>query len=548
MKSIKSSSKSGSNFVVQGSILAIAGILVRVIGLLYRIPLIRIIGDEGMGYYSTAYNVYAIMLLLSSYSLPLAVSKMVSARLGKDEYINANRILKAALLYATLVGFIGTMAVIYYSGWLSNSLFHLPLSQYAMLTLAPTIWIMAYLGVFRGYFQGRSTMVPTAISQILEQIVNAFVSVSAAWFLCQYAIINGRDSSTIRAFGASGGTIGTGAGAVTALVVLIFLFILETKSRKLNIQNDSSGRVEGYFTISRILFFTVIPVILSTAVYNINSIIDNAIFGHVMDGFGEIPETIANNYGVYSGKYLLLINVPVAIANSLSSSLIPTLANSVAKRQRKEVRRKISIAIRFAMLVGIPSAVGLAVLAEPIMHMLFGKNDLAVALLQVGSVAVVFYSLSTVSNAILQGTNHMSIPVRNAVYSLIIHTVSLYIMLYVFKMGLYGLVFANIVFAFCMCIFNAAAIKYKLHYKQEILKTYLGPALCSLIMGVCTYFVYALVSVRTRRLYSTVISILVAIFVYTISILLTKSVGEEDLRAMPMGRSLVKILKKIHLL
>lgn len=168
------------NFVIQGTILAVAGIIVRLIGILYRVPMTNIIGDEGMGYYSTAFNVYNIMLILSSYSLPLAVSKMVAARLAKGQYRNMNRVLRAALVYATVVGGLACFITWNFSGFFATTLFNTPFCVYALRTLAPTIWIMAYLGVLRGYFQGHGTMIPTAISQILEQVVNAIISVVAA--------------------------------------------------------------------------------------------------------------------------------------------------------------------------------------------------------------------------------------------------------------------------------------------------------------------------------------------------------------------------------
>ena len=188
MDSRKDVVKKESNFVIQGTILAAASIIVRIIGIAYRIPMINIIGDEGMGYYGTAFNVYNIALLLSSYSLPLAVSKMVSARLAKREYRNASRILHAALGYATLVGGVAFLIVWFGADYFAREIFYMPYAVFALRTLAPTIWVMAYLGVFRGYFQGRGTMVPTAASQIFEQILNAIVSVAAGSYLFNEAL------------------------------------------------------------------------------------------------------------------------------------------------------------------------------------------------------------------------------------------------------------------------------------------------------------------------------------------------------------------------
>ena len=207
--------KSGGNFVIQGSILAAAGIVVRLIGLIYRIPLIAIIGDEGNGYYTSAFSIYSILLIVSSYSLPTAVSKLVSARIARGQYCNSRRILKASMIYAAGVGGIAAGAL-----WMGADFFagamKMPYSSFALRTLAPTVWVMAFLGVLRGYFQGTGTMVPTAISQILEQIVNAAVSIGAAWILFREGhkadLVFGNDSLAY-SYGAGGGTIGTGAGA-----------------------------------------------------------------------------------------------------------------------------------------------------------------------------------------------------------------------------------------------------------------------------------------------------------------------------------------------
>ena len=173
-----SAKRKGSGFMVQGAIYAASGIISSFIGLLYRLPLTRIIGDEGNGYYSAAFNIYTIILLLSSYSLPLAVSKMVSARIAKGGYRNARRILTASLVYATVVGGIGCTVIWTCADWFANHFLHIPMASLPMRALAPTVWIVSYLGVLRGYWQGHSTMVPTALSQVVEQIVNAVVSVS----------------------------------------------------------------------------------------------------------------------------------------------------------------------------------------------------------------------------------------------------------------------------------------------------------------------------------------------------------------------------------
>lgn len=202
-----------SNFLVQGSILAVASIISRVIGLLYRIPLKAIIGDIGNDYYGTAMEIYSILLLISSYSLPLAVSKLVSTRMAKGQRRNAYRILKGALIFALVSGTAAGLVVYFGAGVITAYVVKTPMSIFALRVLAPTLLIVALLGVMRGFFQGMGTMMPSAISQLIEQIVNAGISVWTAYMLYQYGTkigaVLGNPSTYAEAYGAAGGTIGT---------------------------------------------------------------------------------------------------------------------------------------------------------------------------------------------------------------------------------------------------------------------------------------------------------------------------------------------------
>ena len=549
----KTKGKRESNFVVQGSILAVAGIIVRLIGILYRVPMTNIIGDEGMGYYSTAFNVYNIMLILSSYSLPLAVSKMVSARMAKGQYRNAVRVLKAALVYATVVGGIACFITWNFADFFATTAFNTPFCVYALKTLAPTIWIMAYLGVLRGFFQGHGTMIPTAISQIFEQVINAVISVVAAGVLFKIGLDSNRVYNTTgypQAFGAAGGTIGTGAGALAALLFMLLLFSIYWPVVKRRKRRDRSRRTDSYGDISVTFLFTVVPVIISSAVYNINAVVDNSIMAYGMEALGRGKEFLSL-WGIYNNKYMLLVHVPLAMANSLSSSLIPSLSGAVARKEKGAVIAKTSLAIRFAMLIAIPSAVGLTVLSAPINNLLFksGDNTEAIRMLITGSAAVIFLSMSTVTNAILQGINHMNVPVRNAFISLILHIGVLYLMLMVFKMGIYSMVFANIAFAVFMCILNAIAIRRYLSYRQEIVKTFLLPAVASAFMGAAAFGVYKGVTLIIKsNLLGTIFAVLAAIAVYGVLLIKLRCVDEEELYSMPGGTKVIRLSRKLHLM
>lgn len=544
--------KAGPNFIIQGSILAIAGIIVRLIGMLYRIPLANYIGDEGNGYYSAAYNIYSIMLILSSYSLPVAVSKMVSARLARGQYRNARKILRAALFYATIVGGVGFCALWFGSGFFAEHVIKMPYSAYALKVLAPTVWIMAYLGVLRGFFQGHSTMVPTAVSQIFEQIVNAVISLLAAKSLFDLGVKSNLVYGSTEysyAFGAAGGALGTGAGALTALILFVGLYLMYRPKMKRRIRKEQGTSAEGYGMITSTLFLTVVPIIVSSSLYNSSTVIDNILFGQIMTGLGETRQ-IASQWGIYSGKYHLLFNIPVAVANSLSSSLIPALSRAVAEKDRKQTLNRIASAIRFSMIIAIPSAVGLAVLAAPISNLLFPGRDNTdlIKMTCYGSSAVVVYSLSTVTNAVLQGINRMKTPIRNAGISLVLHTVILFVMLRYLHMGIYGVLYANILFALFICILNARSIARFKRYRQEVKKTFLIPMVASAVMGAAAFGVYRAAYSVFGNLISTGISVFVAMLVYFVLLILLKGVDAQELRSMPGGTRLSGLARKLHLM
>ena len=319
----------------------------------------------------------------------------------------------------------------------------MPYTRYALKTLAPTIWVIAYLGVFRGYFQGLGTMIPTALSQIFEQIINAVISIVATERLFNAGLKANLVHETTEfsfAFGAAGGTIGTGAGAVAGLLFLLFLMASYRPVMMRQAKRDRTRRRDSYGEISTVLLMTVLPIVMSSVAYNISTVIDNSIYGKGMAFLGMGASEAVSTWGVYAGKYHLLFNIPVAIANSLASSLIPSLSRAVAGKNRGQIVSRVSMVIRFSMVIAIPATVGLTVLAGPVCNLLFSRYDNTnlIRMMMYGSLAVVFFSLSTVTNAVLQGINHMQTPLKNAVISLVLHILVLCVMLFGFKMGIYS--------------------------------------------------------------------------------------------------------------
>ena len=540
-----------SNFIVQGGILAVAGIISRIIGFVYRIPLQNTIGDAGMGYYSAAFQIYSVMLIISSYSLPVAVSKLVAARAAKGQYRNARRFFHGALLFAMITGGATCLIVAFGADTLAGNIMSMPKSAIALRMLAPTLLIVAVMGVIRGYFQGLGTMVPTAFSQLIEQIINAVISVVAGVYLYEYGTNVAhllRDEDFAPAWGAAGGTLGTGAGALAGLFVLMIMFLVHKRRMRKNIKRDAQRTVDSYGRIFSALIVTVLPVILSTTIYNISDTIDQGVFNYVMDtkGFTSIK---AEYWGIYAGKYRVLTNVPIALANAVCSSMMPSLAACIENEDRRNARHKVAIGIRFVMIISIPCAVALAILGRPLISLMFtGEVDIPAALLRMGSASVVFYSLSTLSNGVLQGIDKMRIPVRNAAIALVLHLGILYLTISVLDWKLYGVVVSTMAFGLLMCILNWISIAKHLRYHQEMRRTFLIPLISSIVMGGVVWLLYFILAKSSTELVSVIISSVVGMIVYFVVLMLLRGVRENEIRSLPGGNALASIFRVFHLL
>ena len=539
-----------TNFIVQGGILAMAGVIARLIGLIYRVPMQRTIGDAGMGYYSAAFQIYSLMLIISSYSLPVAVSKLIAGYTARDEYKNAKRIYNCSMLFACFTGGITCLIVFFCADFLSG-LIKLPKSAIALRILAPTLLVVAIMGVMRGFFQGNGSMVPTATSQLVEQIINAIVSVVAAKFLFDYGLgVSGllRDDDYAAAYGAAGGTLGTSAGALAGLICLIIVYLISKRDFNYRVRHDENRHSDTFGRMLFALILTVLPVLLSTTVYNLSDILDQGIFNYVMDTKG-LSEVKAEHWGIFSTKYKVLTNVPVALASAVCSSMMPSLTGCIRREEYKIARRKVSLAMRFTMILSIPCAVGLAVLGKPIISTLFqGEVDIPATMLKIGSIAVVFYSMSTLSNGVLQGIDKLNIPVRNAAIALVLHVGILYFMLDVFNMGLYGVVISCVLFALIMCILNWLAIRKYLKYQQEIVRTFVIPTISSIIMGLVAWLSNFLISKALSSLISLAISIALSVCVYFVLLIKLKGVKEKEIRSFPGGNLMAAIARFFRLL
>lgn len=546
MGSSKESTASG--FLKQGSILAIASITVRIIGMVYRVPMANIIGDEGNGIYSAAYEIYNILLIISSYGMPMAVSKMVSARCAQRRYKNAFRLFRYSMIVSVITGGTAALFVFFGADWIEKQFF----SKYKgvalpLRILAPTIFIVAVVGTLRGLFQGRKTMLPTAVSQVFEQVINAFVSVFAAYFFMR----SHSASDKLPAWGATGGTLGTFMGAIAALLTLIMIYYMYKPVMSKNESKDKTTKVIAARQAYKIIAITVIPIILSQTVYQLSGIVDVTLFNSIMDSKDVSDKIVSTMQGIYSTKYRLLVNVPLAVSTAIASSMIPSLVASFAARDMGAVKAKVSMAVKVNMIIAFPSAMGLAVLAEPIIRLLFPSSDYVTGglMLITGSVCVIFYALSTVTNGVLQSIDKMNLPVVHSFISLIIHIGIVAGLLIWTDMGIYALVAGNVTYPLLVCLLNGKALKKHLGYRQDITKSFCIPLISSFVMGIVTFVVYYVLFILTHKIYIAILpAVAAAVLVYFVLVLKLQGLNRQELYEFPMGRRMAAFADKLHLL
>ncbi len=539
---------------MQAGILAAAGIVSRIIGLLYRSPLQRVIGDLGMGYYNSAYNFYTIILMVSSYSIPSAISKVIAQKLAWKEYRNAHRIFLCALGYALAVGGVASLFLYFGAG-----LFVAAEAVPVLRTFAPTIFVYGILGVLRGYFQAHGSMAQTSVSQVLEQLANAVVSVGAACLLIVQAMgsleVPAEEPARVAraARGAIGSALGTGAGVLIALVFMAGMYRLNRGLIHRRIRRDGHEEVDSYGDILKMITLVVTPFILSTAIYNLNDTVNNALYTKWLPGVKELDAvSVYSRWGVFSGQSVTISKIPIAFATAMAAAMIPTVSRLVSARNMREARNKIGLAVKVTMIISIPCAVGILVLARPITALLFHNEreaeDLATGLLMALAISVIFYALSTLNSQILQGLGKLNAPIVNAAAALAIQTVTAVALLYA-GLDLYAIVIANVVYSGIMCLLNQRAVRRAAGYRQEIVRTFLIPLLAASGMGAFAWAVYEglLLLTKSPRI-SVVPAILLGACVYFLLLILFRGVSEEELKALPKGYLLVRLARKCRLM
>lgn len=532
-----------SSFVKQAAILAAASIIVRILGFLYRVPLTNMIGDEGNGIYSAGYYIYTLFLVMSSSGLPAAISKMVSEKYALGHFKSAHKIFKVSLTVAGLTGLAGTL-IMFFGAGLFCQIIKSPRSYYTILTLSPTIFIVAIMAVFRGYFQGMNTTVPTAISQIVEQIFHAVFSV-----LLAYLLMKGNKANV--ELGAAGGTAGTGIGALAGLVFIFFVYSLTKPKIRRKIKADNNkGREESNKEIAINLIKIAVPIITGTAIFSMTNLIDMQMVMSRLTYKGHFTTQQAEGlYGQLTGKYVTLTTLPVSISSAFATAVLPNIAGSVALNDKQAIKNKINTTLRITMIISIPAAIGLGVLGDQILLLLFPNASGGGILLKVGAISVIFLALSQIVTGILQGIGKVYTPAVNALIGALVKIPLNYFLIGTKSINVLGAVISTIVCYVIASVLNLVALIKSTDVVPDFKGILLKPMAASLVMALGCYVFYNAVFVFfNSNTIATIIAMVASLIIYFMFMILIKGFDRNDLKLVPMGSKFIKILDKFNMI
>ena len=532
--------KSLGQSIAKGSaILLIANLAVKIIGALFKIPLQHLIGDEGMGYFNAAYNIYAGLFVVATAGLPVAVSKMVSESLVTGNVRETKRIFGVAYAIFLVIGILGSSALFLFADeWAATTKF--ANSNIAVMAIAPSILFVSLMSVYRGFFQGMSNMIPTAVSEVVEAAGKLIVG-----YLLAYLLL-GRGLH----IAATGAVLGVTTGSLLSLGVLIFIY--SRKKKVVYSGTDKSGQPAPIGVILKKLLSIAIPVTISASVFTLTNMIDTVLIGRNLESIQHLlSEDRVVLYGRYTGKAVVLFNMPPTLVMSLCMALDPAIARAFVSGDKKTVRITTTQSLKSAYIFALPCAIGLATLAHPILTILYGTNDAAL-LLQLIAPAVVFVSMVLVTNSILQATGNVLVPVMNIFMGGVAKVVINSVLVSNPEVNINGAPIGTTVCYFIYMFLN-------LVYIRKITKADIGfgfwvrPIGAGVIMAVVAYFGYIFLLGITGDsfimvLINFVISGGLSVVAYLLTLISLGGISKEDMMVLPKGDKIVQLLVKIKLM
>ena len=530
--------RQSGRFLSGVAILTLSTAIVKVIGLLYKIPMIKVLGEEGMGYFNSAYELYTFFYIIATAGLPVAISIMVAKSLENGRYENVKKIYNVVFSLLFLIGMIGTV-VLYYGAGFFGELIGNTNAVMCIAAIAPMALFICVSSAVRGFFQGHQNMMPTAVSQIIEALGKLFLGLA----LAIWAAREGYNVPMAAAFATAGITAGVG---LSMLYLLLSKVIVKRKESTVaeNIQKDTSKSILGN------LVKIAVPITISSLVISLTRVVDLVMIMRRLQAIGYTMGAANAIYGSYSTLAVSMYNLPAAFVTPIAISLVPILTSAVHSSDKAREHRILNSSFR---LITIPASFGLAIFSRPILELVFAGEanaiNVAAPLLSVLGMSVFFSSLMTVTNSVLQAYGMERKPIVSMLAGAVVKTLFSYILIGIPEINIFGAPISTFICALTVTLINLYYIRKATSEMDSAVRLFLKPLLASTVsIGVCGIAYYAMVSFFGKSYVLTLGSIVLAVILYGLCSLKMKAIVSEDILLLPMGEKIEKLFRKVKLL
>lgn len=528
------------NFLKGAFILGAAGIIIKIMGAFFRIPLGRYLGGEGIGYYQVGYTVFNFLMAFTVAGLPTAISKLVSEKRASQDYKGAHKIFKTSFYLLLGLGIVGSLIIAVMTRYLVDNVFKSPNAYYAVLAMAPALFFLCLLASFRGYFQGTKNMTPTAISQVVEQFVRVVIGIALALYLLKRMDIR---------FAAAGASFGAAVGGAAGLLAIAYIYKRSKGSLVPAGVEHSQFEEQTTKEIIRNILKISIPISLGAAVMPLINMLDTFIVLRRLQDIGFTASEATRLFGQLSGMANTLINLPQVITVAIAISVVPVVAEAAERKDFDTINDNAQSAVKLSLLVGLPAAIGLATLATPIMTLLFpdepGNPGQVLLFL---SFAVVFLTQIQSLTGVLQGLGKPHVPVVNLFIGAGFKLVITYVLTGIPHINVKGAAVGTVFAYFIAYVLNLLSVKKATGVTFEIKDFFLKPVLSGVTMGIIVIVVYRQLFPILGNSLSTVIAIGIGAATYGIMLLRTSTITKEDLDVLPKGEKIISLLTKLKLM
>ena len=522
-------------------VLMLSQVLIKLLGVLYKLYLTNKdgFGDVGNAINGSGYQIYALLLTISSVGVPNAISKLISEEIALGNNKEANRIFKISFALFAIVGFIGSAILFTSARYISQVFLQIPEAELTLVSLSPSVFFVTIVSVLRGYFNGRQKISITARSQTIEQVFKTILTILIVEII---GILSNLNTSIM----AAGANIATTLSVFMSFIYLYIYFKLHRQELNGILKNKSIYRPKRVVTIVKRILYVSIPITLSAVAYSLNKNIDSFTVVRLLKRFMEDSQAKIQ-YGILSGKVDTLIMLPLSFNVAFATALVPSVAASLAKKDYITINKRISFSLLSSILIGLPCTFGMIIFANQILNLLFPNAPEGTVLLQWCSLTIILTLLIQTTNGALQGLGKVMVPAISGGVGLIIKLILNLILIPIPSIGVNGAAIASVIyhvfsFAIVFCVLRKT-VKIEFNFSKHILK----PLLATIIMCISSYYLYTILMKMIAMKFAVILSIMFAIIIYIVLIIILKIFTKEELLMLPLGKELYKVFHKIGL-